>query len=82
LPYDFIVGLPTIRKHKLAKVFDSLFEEVEGVSELFAQEEELPMEDTQADTEDMISKALSHVISSTQSTVKKNFSISKTITTI
>ena len=27
LPYDFIVGLPTIRKYKLAKVFDFIFEE-------------------------------------------------------
>ena len=27
IPYDFIVGLPTIRKYKLAKVFDFIFEE-------------------------------------------------------
>jgi len=35
LPYNFIIGLTTIRRYKLATVFDSLFEELEGVSDLF-----------------------------------------------
>ena len=35
LPYNFIIGLTTIRRYKLALVFDSLFEELEGVAELY-----------------------------------------------
>jgi hypothetical protein len=36
LPYNFIIGLTTIRRYKLALVFDSLFEELEGVAEMYA----------------------------------------------
>jgi hypothetical protein len=35
LPYDFIIGLATIRRYTLAKVFDEIFQELEGVSRLF-----------------------------------------------
>ena len=38
LPYDFIIGLTTIRQYKLTQVFDALFAEVEGVSALFSEE--------------------------------------------
>jgi hypothetical protein len=38
LPYDFIIGLTTIRKYKLTRVFDSLFSELEGIPELFNEE--------------------------------------------
>ena len=39
LPYDFIIGLTTIRRYKLALVFDSLFQELEGVKELYQDNE-------------------------------------------
>ena len=29
LPYDFIIGLPSVRKHKLARFFDDIFEDNE-----------------------------------------------------
>ena len=36
LPYDFIIGLTTIRRYyRLTQVFDTLFEELEGVSDIF-----------------------------------------------
>ena len=39
LPYNFIIGLTTIRRYKLALVFDSLFQELEGVKELYQDNE-------------------------------------------
>jgi len=38
LPYNFIIGLTTIRRYRLATIFDSLFEELDGVSELFNED--------------------------------------------
>jgi hypothetical protein len=38
LPYNFIIGLATIRRYKLALVFGSLFEEVEGIKELYPED--------------------------------------------
>jgi len=50
LPYDFIIGLTTIRHYKLARVFDSLFEEFEGVSDLFSDDRDRINMDQQSAT--------------------------------
>jgi hypothetical protein len=39
LPYDFIIGLTTIRRYKLTQAFDTLFEELDGVSDLYNKHE-------------------------------------------
>ena len=33
LPYEFIIGLPSVRRHKLTRVFDYIFEDSEIISE-------------------------------------------------
>ena len=40
LPYDIIIGFTTIRQYRLTRVFDTLFEEVEGVEQLFSRAEQ------------------------------------------
>jgi hypothetical protein len=60
LPYNFIIGLTTIRRYKLATVFDSLFEELEGVSDLFSDDKNIitmgqsPTENTKAARPDVL----------------------------
>ena len=65
LPYDFIIGLTTIRRYKLANVFDTLFQELEGVSEIFNDDKNTPSHMIHADNTKLSGSTTMNVVAGT-----------------
>ena len=74
LPYGFIIGLTTIRRYKLARTFDSLFEELEGVSDLFNDEKsKINMEQSTTDKYEAVRPDVNYSANIAESAIKRPF---------